>query len=96
MKTLIEKLRLRFSHPLTPDPTRDWLLLLGGTCVVFIVSLLFTLRHFSTATYLEYQVAMPATSTESYPAEAVRTIFETRASEAKRYQEAYPFIDPSR
>ncbi len=79
-------------------PARDWFVLLGLTALLIGLSIGWNVWRYlsvtSTPATESETVAIPEFDTSAV--DAVEKVFEERAAEARRYQDTYRFVDPSR
>jgi len=78
-------------------PVRDWLVILGVSAVLLVVSVVWNTLIFIDV--VQGDVIGSAEPREDVPngsIETIRELFESRAAEETRYENEYRFVDPSR
>ncbi|HEX2792190.1 MAG TPA: hypothetical protein VHO23_00515 [Candidatus Paceibacterota bacterium] len=80
-----------------PKPQRDWFMFLSAAALLLALSVGWNVWIFYTAaTGGQVGDTAPAAAPDTSSFDAVRALFEERATEEARYRTEYRFVDPSR
>jgi hypothetical protein len=80
----------------TPQPGRDWLVLLAAWAILFLISVGYHLWLFSRVTIGEsLDDTQAVVEPKVVDTSAATDVFERRAGERERYLGSYRFVDPS-
>lgn len=99
INAIIRKITGRFHYGERLQPERDWFVLLGVAVLAFAVSFALNALLFLRVASGQTFGGGPTPTSPAFnavPLQAVDALFAARAQEAARYQNEYPFTDPSK